>query len=150
MPEILEPVERLIAGNFALCSATCSSATLCFWSVGWHDRCSTAYIHSDCRKSLLTIERGRYGGNIFNSLKAWLMKMGWWLSIVVSCPLLLRCFPMLVLNSAHTKPCAQFYPLVVMPVLIQTMSLGAFAGTQLAQASCHPLDVVRSGFSCKA
>ena len=40
MPEILEPVERLIAGGFALCSATCSSATLCFWSVGWHDRCS--------------------------------------------------------------------------------------------------------------
>ena len=48
MPEILEPVERLIAGGFALCSATCSSATLCFWSVGWHDRCSLRISARDC------------------------------------------------------------------------------------------------------
>jgi len=39
MSEVLEPAERLIAGGFALCSATHKLSNNMFWSVGWYDRC---------------------------------------------------------------------------------------------------------------
>ena len=94
-------------------------------------------------KSLLTIERGRYGSCIFQSLKTVVEDQGFFALYRGIVPTLIAMFPYVgvefctyeTLRSAMSLAPENTYA-------FYTMSLGAFAGT-VAQATCHPLDVVR-------
>jgi hypothetical protein len=124
MSEVLEPAERLIAGGFAG-----MIAAACVYPL-------------ETAKSLLTIERGRYGGSIFNSLKAVVDENGLVALYRGLVPTLIAMFPYVGVEFCTYETLRSVLSSRCNANAIQTMSLGAFAGT-VAQASCHPLDVVR-------
>jgi hypothetical protein len=124
MPEVIEPIERLVAGGLAgMVGAACVYPL-------------------ETAKSLLTIERQLYGGGIFNSLKIVVKEHGFIALYRGLVPTLIAMFPYVGVEFCTYESLRS----IVSPRLgdgaILTMCLGAFAGT-VAQASCHPLDVVR-------
>lgn len=124
MPEVIEPIERLIAGGFAgMVGAACVYPL-------------------ETAKSLLTIERRLYGGGIFSSLKAVVEEHGFIALYRGLLPTLIAMFPYVGVEFCTYETLRSIISSHFGNGAILTMCLGAFSGT-IAQASCHPLDVVR-------
>jgi len=128
LPEVLEPAERLIAGGFAgIVAAACVYPL-------------------ETAKSLLTVESSRYSGGISKLLKTLVDEHGFLALYRGLVPTLIAMFPYVGVEFCTYETCRS----IIVPSnpssqglsLLQTMSLGGFAG-MVAQTSCHPLDVVR-------
>jgi hypothetical protein len=125
MPAALEPIERLVAGGFAG-----MVAAACVYPL-------------ETVKSLLTVERKRYGGGIFSSLKALVDEQGLLALYRGLIPTLIAMFPYVGVEFCTYETCRSVVASSNLGLTtVQTMSLGALAG-MVAQTSCHPLDVVR-------
>lgn len=123
--EVLEPIERLIAGGFAG-----MIAAACVYPL-------------ETVKSLLTVERGRYGVGIWDSLKALVNEQGFSALYRGLVPTLIAMFPYVGVEFCTYETCRSVISSGGRGMTtLETMSLGALAG-MVAQTSCHPLDVVR-------
>lgn len=124
--EVLEPIERLIAGGFAG-----MVAAACVYPL-------------ETVKSLLTVERGRYGRGIVDSLQALVDEQGVGALYRGLVPTLIAMFPYVGVEFCTYETCRSLISSseVRGMTTLEIMSLGAFAGV-VAQTSCHPLDVVR-------
>lgn len=123
--EALEPIERLIAGGLAG-----MVAAACVYPL-------------ETVKSLLTVERGRYGEGIIESLKTFVEEQGFCALYRGLVPTLMAMFPYVGVEFCTYETCRSIISSGGQRMTtIETMSLGALAG-MVAQISCHPLDVVR-------
>ena len=94
-------------------------------------------------KSLLTVERGRYGVGIWDSLKALVNEQGFSALYRGLVPTLIAMFPYVGVEFCTYETCRSLISSGGRGMTtLETMSLGALAG-MVAQTSCHPLDVVR-------
>ena len=94
-------------------------------------------------KSLLTVERGRYGEGIIESLKTFVEEQGFCALYRGLVPTLMAMFPYVGVEFCTYETCRSIISSGGQRMTtIETMSLGALAG-MVAQISCHPLDVVR-------
>lgn len=124
LPETLEPIERLIAGGFAG-----MVAAACVYPL-------------ETAKSLLTVESGRYGAGIVESLSNLVNEHGFGALYRGLLPTLIAMFPYVGVEFCTYETCRSAFASPRGLSTLQTMSLGGFAG-MVAQTSCHPLDVVR-------
>lgn len=93
-------------------------------------------------KSLLTVERGRYGVGIWDSLKALVNEQGFSALYRGLVPTLIAMFPYVGVEFCTYETCRSVISSGGRGMTtLETMSLGALAG-MVAQTSCHPLDVV--------
>jgi len=93
-------------------------------------------------KSLLTVESGRYGGGIIDSLRSLVEEHGFGALYRGLLPTLIAMFPYVGVEFCTYETCRSVFATSHGLSTLQTMCLGGFAG-MVAQTSCHPLDVVR-------
>jgi len=123
----LEPFERLVAGGFAG-----MVAAACVYPL-------------ETVKSLLTVERGRYGDGIVSSFRGYVDEQGVFALYRGLVPTLIAMFPYVGVEFCTYETIRGAVAAAAgrtSTTTLETMTIGAAAG-MCAQTSCHPLDVVR-------